>query len=161
VTDLGRGARSDHCGVLRLLILCSWQLAHGDHRVSIPLSILRRSLFERAADDQHMTLGGLALVVGTGRRRHGGNREHKPQPVHGQRDTRFDGAQQIAVPAFVSTLSICIVFVPMLFSGVARYSSCPCRAVRQAMRFEFCRESAPPWQRSKWSAGEVKGVEDE
>src|SRR5262249_23064091 len=38
----------------------------------------------------------------------------------------LDGAQQIAVPAFVSTLSICIVFVPMFFlSGVARYLFVP------------------------------------
>jgi multidrug efflux pump subunit AcrB len=34
----------------------------------------------------------------------------------------LDGAQQIAVPAFVSTLCICIVFVPVFFlSGVARF----------------------------------------
>jgi multidrug efflux pump subunit AcrB len=41
----------------------------------------------------------------------------------------LDGAQQIAVPAFVSTLCICIVFVPMFFlSGVARsFFSCPWR----------------------------------
>ncbi|MCP6768753.1 efflux RND transporter permease subunit, partial [Klebsiella pneumoniae] len=38
----------------------------------------------------------------------------------------LDGAAQIAVPAFVSTLSICIVFVPMFFlSGVARYLFVP------------------------------------
>ena len=38
----------------------------------------------------------------------------------------LDGASQIAVPAFVSTLSICIVFVPMFFlSGVARYLFVP------------------------------------
>ena len=38
----------------------------------------------------------------------------------------LDGAQQIAVPALVSTLSICIVFVPMFFlSGVARYLFVP------------------------------------
>src|SRR4029077_14579326 len=38
----------------------------------------------------------------------------------------LDGAQEIAVPAFVSTLSICIVFVPMFFlSGVARYLFVP------------------------------------
>src|SRR6185437_10191295 len=38
----------------------------------------------------------------------------------------LDGAQQIAVPAFVSTLSICIVFVPMFFlTGVARYLFVP------------------------------------
>ena len=38
----------------------------------------------------------------------------------------LDGAQQIAVPALVSTLSICIVFVPMfLFTGVARFLFVP------------------------------------
>ena len=38
----------------------------------------------------------------------------------------LDGAQQIAVPAFVSTLSICIVFVPMFFlTGVAKYLFVP------------------------------------
>ena len=38
----------------------------------------------------------------------------------------LDGAQQIAVPAFVSTLSICIVFVPMFFlTGVAKFLFVP------------------------------------
>ena len=38
----------------------------------------------------------------------------------------LDGAQQIAIPALVSTLCICIVFVPMfLLSGVARYLFVP------------------------------------
>ncbi len=38
----------------------------------------------------------------------------------------LDGAQQIAVPAFVSTLAICIVFLPMFFlGGVARYLFVP------------------------------------
>src|SRR4030095_5664049 len=38
----------------------------------------------------------------------------------------LDGAAEIAVPAFVSTLSICIVFVPMfLLGGVARYLFVP------------------------------------
>src|SRR5205823_1195195 len=38
----------------------------------------------------------------------------------------LDGAQQIAVPAFVSTLCICIVFIPMFFlGGVARYLFVP------------------------------------
>src|SRR5256885_6626330 len=38
----------------------------------------------------------------------------------------LDGAQQIAVPAFVSTLAICIVFLPMFFlTGVARYLFVP------------------------------------
>jgi len=38
----------------------------------------------------------------------------------------LDGAQQIAVPAFVSTLCICIVFIPMFFlSGVAKFLFIP------------------------------------
>src|SRR3979490_2610625 len=38
----------------------------------------------------------------------------------------LDGAQQIAVPAFVSTLCICIVFLPMFFlSGVAKFLFVP------------------------------------
>src|SRR5262249_39764016 len=38
----------------------------------------------------------------------------------------LDGAQQIAVPALVSTLAICIVFVPMFYlTGVARYLFVP------------------------------------
>ena len=41
------------------------------------------------------------------------------------RQAILDGAQQIAVPAFVSTLCICIVFVPMFFlTGVAKFCSC-------------------------------------
>jgi multidrug efflux pump subunit AcrB len=38
----------------------------------------------------------------------------------------LDGAQQIAVPAFVSTLAICIVFVPvLLLTGAAKYLFTP------------------------------------
>src|SRR5262245_64096293 len=38
----------------------------------------------------------------------------------------MDGARQIAIPAFVSTLCICIVFVPVIFlSGAARYLFTP------------------------------------
>ncbi len=60
-----------------------------------------------------------------GRRRHRRHREHPPQPR--RRRSRcvpraiLDGAQQIAVPAFVSTLCICIVFVPVVFiTGAAK-----------------------------------------
>ena len=77
-----------------------------------------------------MTLGGLALAVGilvddaTV-----DDREHQPQPRAGQAaaSRRSSTARaQIAVPAFVSTLSICIVFVPMfLLTGVARYLFVP------------------------------------
>jgi Cu/Ag efflux pump CusA len=41
-------------------------------------------------------------------------------------DAILDGAQEIAMPAFVSTLCICIVFVPMFFlTGVAHYLFVP------------------------------------
>jgi len=45
---------------------------------------------------------------------------------HAQRDAILEGAAQIALPALVSTLCICIVFLPMfLLSGVARYLFVP------------------------------------
>ena len=76
-----------------------------------------------------MTLGGLALAVGIlvddatveieNIERNLGMRKELKQAI-------LDGAQQIAVPAFVSTLAICIVFVPMFFlTGVARYLFVP------------------------------------
>ena len=76
-----------------------------------------------------MTLGGLALAVGIlvddatvtieniERHMHLGSDLHK---------AILDGAGEIAVPALVSTLCICIVFVPMFFlTGVARYLFAP------------------------------------
>src|SRR5438876_12324355 len=76
-----------------------------------------------------MTLGGLALAVGVlvddatveieNIERNLGMKKELKQAI-------LDGAQQIAVPAFVSTLAICIVFVPMFFlTGVARYLFVP------------------------------------
>ncbi len=76
-----------------------------------------------------MTLGGLALAVGIlvddatveieNIERNLGMKKELKQAI-------LDGAQQIAVPAFVSTLAICIVFVPMFFlTGVARYLFVP------------------------------------
>ena len=73
-----------------------------------------------------MTLGGLALAVGIlvddatvtieNVERHSRWRT--------ARGTRFCGAGEIALPAMVSTLCICIVFVPMFFlTGVAGYLS--------------------------------------
>ena len=72
-----------------------------------------------------MTLGGLALAVGilvddatvTIE-----NIERFLEEGHPLRDAILDGAAQISVPALVSTLCICIVFLPMLFlGGEARY----------------------------------------
>ena len=76
-----------------------------------------------------MTLGGLALAVGilvddatvTIE-----NIERFVEEGHSLSDAILDGAAQIAVPALVSTLCICIVFLPMFFlGGVARYLFVP------------------------------------
>ena len=72
-----------------------------------------------------MTLGGLALAVGI----LVDDATVEIENIHrnlamGKPMVRaiLDGAQQIAVPAFVSTLCICIVFVPIFFlSGTAKY----------------------------------------
>ena len=99
--------------------------------ISIPLSILA-SLSLLSAIGQTiniMTLGGLALAVGIlvddatvtieNIDRH---LAEGKSVIDGIRD----GAAQIAIPAFVSTLCICIVFVPIFFlSGVAKYLFIP------------------------------------
>ncbi len=76
-----------------------------------------------------MTLGGLALAVGilvddaTVEIENINRNLEEGKEVE---DAILTGAAQIAVPAFVSTLSICIVFVPMFFlGGVARYLFVP------------------------------------
>src|SRR5215470_11484348 len=99
--------------------------------ISIPLSILCSIITLGALGQTFnlMTLGGLALAVGIlvddatveieNIDRNLGMKKELKQAI-------LDGAQQIAVPAFVSTLSICIVFVPMFFlTGVARYLFVP------------------------------------
>jgi len=94
---------------------------------SIPLSILSSILVLGALGQtlNIMTLGGLALAVGI----LVDDATVEIENIHrnlalGKPMVRaiLDGAQQIAVPAFVSTLSICIVFVPIFFlSGTAKY----------------------------------------
>ncbi len=94
--------------------------------LSIPLSILT-SLIVLGAIGQTinvMTLGGLALAVGilVDDATVGIENIHRNLD-HGKSIEKsiIDGTQQIAVPTFVSTLSICIVFVPVFFlSGVAK-----------------------------------------
>jgi hypothetical protein len=71
-----------------------------------------------------MTLGGLALAVGILVDDATVEIENINRNLEQGKETEtaiLDGAAQIAVPAFVSTLAICIVFVPMFFlSGVAQ-----------------------------------------
>jgi CzcA family heavy metal efflux pump len=99
--------------------------------VSIPLAILT-SIIALSALGQTinmMTLGGLALAVGILVDDATVEIENINRNIALGKEIQhaiLDGAQQIAVPAFVSTLSICIVFVPMfLLSGVARFLFVP------------------------------------
>src|SRR6202162_5672393 len=95
--------------------------------ISIPLSILVSILCLSALGEtiNIMTLGGLALAVGILVDDATVEIENINRNLAMGKETVqaiLDGAQQIAVPAFVSTLCICIVFIPMFFlSGVARY----------------------------------------
>jgi CzcA family heavy metal efflux pump len=99
--------------------------------ISIPLSILCSVILLSGLGQSLniMTLGGLALAVGilvddatvTIE-----NIDRYLASGRGLTDSILEGAAQIAVPAFVSTLCICIVFVPMFFlTGVARYLFVP------------------------------------
>src|ERR1700729_2150257 len=100
---------------------------------SIPLAILT-SIIVLSLTGQTiniMTLGGLALAVGilvddATVEVENINRNREAEPNKDLDEIVLDSAMQIATPAFVSTLSICIVFAPMfLLSGVARYLFLP------------------------------------
>jgi CzcA family heavy metal efflux pump len=99
--------------------------------VSIPLSIFVSIIMLGAIGEtiNIMTLGGLALAVGIlvdDATVEIENIERNLAMGKEMRQAILDGAQQIAVPAFVSTLSICIVFVPMFFlAGVAKFLFVP------------------------------------
>src|SRR6266436_1705381 len=99
--------------------------------ISIPLSILVSILLLSALGEtiNIMTLGGLALAVGILVDDATVEIENINRNLAMGKETVqaiLDGAQQIAVPAFVSTLCICIVFIPMFFlSGVARFLFVP------------------------------------
>jgi multidrug efflux pump subunit AcrB len=99
--------------------------------ISIPLSILSSIIALSALGEtiNIMTLGGLALAVGVLVDDATVAIENINSHLEAGKDLEpaiLDGAQQIAIPAFVSTICICIVFVPMFFlSGVARYLFVP------------------------------------
>jgi multidrug efflux pump subunit AcrB len=120
-------------GLMILLFLGSWRSTL-IVCISIPLSILTSlcilSLLGQTINV--MTLGGMALAVGIlvddatveieNTYRNLAMRKPLVRAV-------LDGAQQIAAPAFVSTLSICIVFVPvLLLTGAAKYLFTPLAA---------------------------------
>jgi len=117
-------------GLMILIFLGSWRSTI-IIAVSIPLSILTSLIVLSSLGEtiNIMTLGGLALAVGIlvddatveveNINRNFDQGKEIVQAI-------LDGASQIAVPALVSTLSICIVFVPMFFlSGVAKYLFVP------------------------------------
>ncbi|PYM51575.1 MAG: RND transporter [Candidatus Rokuibacteriota bacterium] len=113
-----------------LLFLGSWRSTL-IIAVSIPLSILTSVITLSLLGEtiNIMTLGGLALAVGilvddaTVEVENINRNLDMGKPVI---QAILDGAQQIAVPALVSTLCICIVFLPMfLLGGVARYLFVP------------------------------------
>src|ERR1700692_1956575 len=117
-------------GMMILLFLGSWRSTL-IVCISIPLSILASlcvlNLLGQTVNV--MTLGGLALAVGIlvddatvaieNIHRNIGMRKSMVRAV-------IDGAAQIAIPTFVSTLAICIVFVPvLLLTGTAKYLFTP------------------------------------
>src|SRR5579883_369652 len=117
-------------GLMILLFLGSWRSTL-IVCISIPLSILTSLIILSMLGQtiNVMTLGGLALAVGIlvddatveieNTHRNMAMKKPLVQAV-------LDGAQQIAAPAFVSTLSICIVFVPvLLLTGAAKYLFTP------------------------------------
>jgi CzcA family heavy metal efflux pump len=116
--------------VMILLFLGNWKSTL-IIAISIPLSILVSVLCLSALGEtiNIMTLGGLALAVGILVDDATVEIENINRNLAMGKETVqaiLDGAQQIAVPAFVSTLCICIVFIPMFFlSGVAKYLFVP------------------------------------
>src|SRR6202158_677919 len=118
-------------GLMLLLFLGSWRSTL-IVCLSMPLSILT-SLIVLSLLGQTinvMTLGGLALAVGilVDDATVEIENVHRNMGMKGKTLVRaiLDGAQQIAVPAFVSTLCICIVFVPVLMlSGAAKFLFTP------------------------------------
>ncbi len=117
-------------GLMILLFLGSWRSTL-IVCISIPLSILTSLAVMSLLGEtiNIMTLGGLALAVGI----LVDDATVEIENIHrnlgmqkGVVRSILDGAQQIAVPAFVSTLCICIVFVPVIFlRGVAQYLFTP------------------------------------
>jgi multidrug efflux pump subunit AcrB len=117
-------------GLMILLFLGSWR-STVIIAVSIPLAILTSIIVLSAIGEtiNIMTLGGLALAVGILVDDATVEIENINRNIAMGKEVEhaiLDGAQQIAVPAFVATLAICIVFVPMfLLSGVARFLFVP------------------------------------
>ena len=117
-------------GVMILVFLGSWR-STVIVCTSIPLAILTSQIILSALGESInvMTLGGMALAVGIlvddatveleNVHRNMGMKKPLTRAI-------LDGASQIALPTLVSTLSICIVFVPVtLLTGAAKYLFVP------------------------------------
>jgi multidrug efflux pump subunit AcrB len=113
-----------------LLFLGNWRLTL-IILASIPLSIITAVLLMGAGGEtlNTMTLGGFALAVGIlvdngtvvieNIERHAGLQQHLPDAI-------IQGAGEVGTPTFLSTLCICIVFVPVfLLQGTAKYLFSP------------------------------------
>jgi len=117
-------------GLMMLLFLGSWRSTF-IVIVSIPLSILTSIIFLALMGEtlNIMTLGGLALSIGI----LVDNATVTIENIHRQLETGkslhhaiLDGSYQVAVPAFVSTLAICIVFLPVaLLVGPSKFLFTP------------------------------------
>jgi len=119
-------------GVMILLFIGSWRSS-----LIIAISIpFVDPEFDSGAqfstrDNQHNDPGRVGVSSwDSGDDAHGYDRKHQPYPRRRSRNeirqAILDGAQQIAVPALVSTVCICIVFMPLfLLGGVARYLFVP------------------------------------
>jgi multidrug efflux pump subunit AcrB len=117
-------------GLMILLFLGSWRSTL-IVVISIPLSILVSIIILGLMGEtlNVMTLGGMALAVGILVDDATVAIENIHRNLHQRKrliQAILDGSAQIAVPAFVSTLCICIVFVPVVFiSGAAKYLFTP------------------------------------
>jgi multidrug efflux pump subunit AcrB len=117
-------------GLLILLFLGSWRSTL-IITISIPLSVLTSVACLAALGEtiNIMTLGGLALSVGILVDDATVTIENINYHLEQGSDVEqaiLEGAHQIALPALVSTLSICIVFVPMFqLAGIAKYLFIP------------------------------------
>ncbi len=116
--------------LMLLLFLGNWRTT-SIIAISIPLSIFASILLLHAVGEtiNIMTLGGLALAVGILVDDATVTIENIERHLHMGSNLYtaiLDGAGEIAIPAFVSTLGICIVFVPMFFlKGAAHFLFVP------------------------------------
>ena len=137
-------------GLMILIFLGSWRSTL-IIMVSIPLAILTSVALLAATGEtiNVMTLGGLALAVGILVDDATVTIENINYHLEQGKDIEtaiMDGARQIVIPATVSLLCICIVFVPMFtLGGVAGY------LFRPMAKRSFSRSSAPMCSRARWS----------